>query len=232
MCVSPENVMMLKVSCGFSPAQRELHGLFRFLDGKPPHRAGSVENKYQLLRRDVLRRGFGGRLQNHGEESAPAIAVRQNGVCHVLAGHVVLQHEVFIRKLRFVLQAQRRSVWSRPLDIDVVRQRPQKVNRHAGVESHLDRNIMPGPCAWRCDARRNSGGVPDAIGIGGPAAALFSDWPARDLTRRHHHREHELVGAFLVLQGLHIACGHGHLFSRPDIGDRLREDVGPFLIEQ
>ena len=50
MCVSPENVIRLNVSCWRRPSMRQLHRLLRLLDGEAAHRARGVEHEDQLAR--------------------------------------------------------------------------------------------------------------------------------------------------------------------------------------
>src|SRR5512135_1791552 len=53
--------------------------------------------------------------------------------------------------------------------------------------------------------RRDPGGIRHAVGVGSPAAALPADRRAGNVARSHHHREHELVRALLVLERLDVA---------------------------
>ena len=55
---------------------------------------------------------------------------------------------------------------------------------------------------------------------------------AGTVTRPDDHREDEFVRAVLVLQRLDVADLYDDLLAGHDVGDRLREDVRPLLVEQ
>src|SRR2546428_7752593 len=55
---------------------------------------------------------------------------------------------------------------------------------------------------------------------------------AGNVARPNDHGKHEFIRAVFVLQSLDIADRNLDLFAGKNVGDRLREDVWPFLIQK
>ena len=55
---------------------------------------------------------------------------------------------------------------------------------------------------------------------------------AGNVARPNDHRKHEFIRAVFVFQILDVADRNPDLFTRKNVGDRLREDVWSFLIQK
>ena len=68
----------------------------------------------------------------------------EHGVFHALARDVVLEDEILVRDDGLVAQLHDGLARVGALDRDIVSARFQAVDGHAGVQVHLDRDVVPG----------------------------------------------------------------------------------------
>ena len=171
------------------------------------------------------------RLEDQREERAALVLVRQQRVADLVGRGAVAEDEVLVGD-RLLRSSARPSPSAGALPVlDVHRVRA--ACRPPG--SPCPRRGSP---SGRCRARRAcpcgvTGGL--IVARRGPRRvrrALRAAGGAGHVARADDHREDELEPAVLVLQRLDVGDLDGHLRARLDVGDRLREDVRPLLVEQ
>src|SRR5882724_3396296 len=129
--------------------------------------------------------------------------VREQRVLDLAAGNVVLQDEILVGDDGCILQANVRTVGPGAVAEDLVRERAEILDGYAGVELHVDGNVVPGTLVRSVrasDRRRDARSIGDAVGVRRPAATLLPDrHGAGNVARSDHHGEDELIIASLVL---------------------------------
>src|SRR3712207_2234034 len=160
-------------------------------------------------------------------------AVSEQRVADLLPRDVVAQHEVLVWYRGQILQTNARAAGraALALDVDLVRDGLQILNGEARVERDFDRDVVARARPLPRDGRRDARGVGHAVCAARVNVRLRLR-RARHVTGADDRREGELVSAAVVLESLDVAYRDRHALARHDVGDRLREDVRPLLVQE
>ena len=141
--------------------------------------------------------------------------MREHSVLDPLSRHIVTQDKIFVRNDFLASQRYFCVVWREIHLIYVVRGRTNLLNRHAGIEIDLDRDIAS--VSRFGDRRRNLRRIFDA---------------ARNIPRSDSHRKDKFIRPILVFQRFDVRDLDHDSFAGHNVGDGLRENIRPLLIEQ
>src|SRR5262249_22323752 len=121
------------------PIKSQLHLFFFFFDLEDRHRARRVQHEHELLWHYVPRVYSLRRVQYQCEESVPWLfgSMGEDGVFDPLPCHIILQYEVLVWNYCFILETHESAVAGRPLQIDIVQNRFQSIDRYTRVKCDL-----------------------------------------------------------------------------------------------